>query len=59
MSHLTELTANGKGFIVLGEFIIKYFDDNTIWIQHKDGEGMGVPKQDFEKMIEKYFYDNF
>lgn len=33
--------------------------DGSLWIERTDGEGMQVTKEDFDRLIEKFYRDNF
>lgn len=43
----------------VGVFRIIRLQDGTIWLCHKDGEGMETNAADLEKAIAKFFKENF
>lgn len=62
MLALTDtIRARIEGTFTIGEFNISYDkdDENRIWIYHFTGEGGGFNKKEFEKVISKFYNDNF
>ena len=50
-----------SGGFKIGEYTIydSGFNPDSFWIEHESGEGSGFPKKDIEKLIDKYYKDNF
>ena len=48
-----------KDFIMIGEFQIRRYDDNSFWISTKDGAGGQFREDELEKIIEKFYIENF
>lgn len=49
--------------LAVGEFLIMRHPEAGYWIQHargpRSGEGMQVKAQEFERLVEKFYEDNF
>ena len=45
--------------INLKKYNISMLPDGSIWIVNKFDEGMGVRKEEFEKLIDKFFKEKF
>lgn len=45
--------------IEFGEYQLTRYDDESWWMEHKDGEGMQIPDSNLEKLLQDYFKENF
>ena len=45
--------------IQFGDYIVSLFDDNSIWLENKNGEGMQVWSNEITNLLDKYFIENF
>ena len=43
----------------IGEYELRRFDDKSIWLQHKNGEGMQARESDMAEIIHGFFTENF
>jgi len=50
---------NVPNVIVVGQYMIKLINNNSLWMQHSNGEGMQVDLERLIPYIRKYFADNF
>jgi adenine-specific DNA methylase len=40
-------------------YILKSYNNNSLWLENGDGEGMELNKVKFLKVLDKYFKENF
>jgi hypothetical protein len=52
---LSDLIHYPKSSIDIGRYTIKELANNTLFIEHESGEGMGVNKEDFEKFVDEFY----
>lgn len=45
--------------IEVGKYTLRPFHVGSIWLEHESGEGMQVPINDFETVLDKYYRKNF
>ena len=45
--------------VCFGEFTISTMDNDSVWLSHESGEGMQVWNSDFERMLRKFWDENF
>ncbi len=45
--------------IRIGDYIINYYDEDSLWLEHRSGEGMQVWHNDFNELIDKFYKENF
>jgi len=57
MSLIDEMQTTNE-VITIGDFRI-YKDEGLLFINHIGGEGGSFSEEELEKVIDKFFYDNF
>ena len=45
--------------IMVGDYMLKTHDDDSFWLQHKDGEGMTIWNHELAKLLDDYAKENF